>query len=462
MTRQATRFALLALALSVVALPAAAQPNTGQADFTRYVAIGDSLTAGFSSGGLVRSVQITSYPALIHRQATAATTGFEQPLVGEPGIPPVLTLRSLFPLVIAPRPGPAGAPQNLTLPRPYNNLGIPGARIHDVVATTTGGIFDLILRNPNFGNTTALQQALGLMPTFATVWVGNNDVLAAATSGRVIEGVTITPVASFQADFQAIVGALTTAGARLAIANIPDVTSIPFVTTIRPFVVNPQTQQPVIVNGQTVPLIGPNGPLGAGDNVLLTAAAELATGRGIPAALGGSGQPLSDGVVLSAQETATINERVNAYNAIISAVATQAGAALVDVNGELDVLASEGITVGGIDYSEAFLTGGVFSYDGVHPNTFGYAYVANLFIAAINDRFSAEIPPVNLFPFVFGPTEVIAVPGSGAGPASAWPILSPEAVRNLFWALGVREAEEGPKPPRATRNRGGRRRGGRR
>ena len=74
---------LLALALAVATTTAA----FAQVDFSRYVAIGDSLTAGFASGGLVQTVQVNSYPALIHRQATGSDTGFEQPLVTPPGIP---------------------------------------------------------------------------------------------------------------------------------------------------------------------------------------------------------------------------------------------------------------------------------------------------------------------------------------------------------------------------------------
>ena len=75
---------------------AAAQVDTGTANFTRYVALGDSLTAGFMSGGLVRDVQLNSYPALIFRQATGTATGFEQPLVSAAGHPAACsTLRSL-------------------------------------------------------------------------------------------------------------------------------------------------------------------------------------------------------------------------------------------------------------------------------------------------------------------------------------------------------------------------------
>src|SRR6202035_1387615 len=123
----------------------------------------------FISGGLIETVQVNSYPALIYQQATAKTTGFEQPLVTPPGIPAILQLRSLLPLSITPAAG-KGKPANIGLARPYNNLGIPGSPVHDLVATTTGGLHDLILRNPAFHNTTALVQALSQHPTFVTLW----------------------------------------------------------------------------------------------------------------------------------------------------------------------------------------------------------------------------------------------------------------------------------------------------
>src|SRR3954462_11871129 len=106
-----------ALALALLATGAAfGQPNTGTADFTTYVALGDSLTAGFSSGSINQTYPVNSYPALIFRQAKGVSTnaGFEQPLVSPPGLPGILVLRSLLPVTITPSTT-TGAPINLTL-----------------------------------------------------------------------------------------------------------------------------------------------------------------------------------------------------------------------------------------------------------------------------------------------------------------------------------------------------------
>lgn len=439
---RSSKSALAALAFLVTASAAEAQ-----LDFTTYVAVGDSLTAGFISASLVESGQINSYPALLNRQATGQTGGFEQPLVSQPGIPGVLRLTSLVPVIVAPSAG-RGTPLNIGLARPYNNLAVPGADARDVLTRVTdgGGLHDLILR----GRGTQVQQARLLNPTFVSIWVGNNDALAAATMG-VVNDDTLTPLASFEADYRAIVAQLALPGVELVIANIPDVVTIPYVTTVPPVVVNPQTQQPVLVNGNPVPLIGPNGPLTAGDRVLLPATTVLAQGIGIPSVIpGGTGRPLPDSLVLSAAEIATIRARITAFNTVIRTVANERNAAFVDANALLTRAATSGLQVGGINYTPAFLTGGIFSYDGVHPTSFGYAYIANEFIAAINQRYDSDIPPVNLAPFVFG-----TAPGAGLSSATAalelsgTAIFSPAARENLIWALRADQRT----PPRQKRPR---------
>jgi hypothetical protein len=444
-----TILAVLALAL----VPAASAQDTGSADFTRFVALGDSLSQGFSNGGVYQGVQVNSIPALVARQA--GVPDFEQPLISAPGIPGLLRLAGLVPPTVVPRPG-NGQPVNLNLPRPYNNLAVSGFDVRDVVVTRTGNpIIDVTLR----GLGTALEQAAFLQPTLAFVWLGNNDVLGAATSGIVIDGVTLTRPDQFAADLQTVVGTLQAVGADIVMANIPDVTAIPFVNTLAPVLVNPQTQQPVRdPNGNLIPLIGPDGPLGSGDRVLLSATTELAMGKGLPPALGGTG-PLSNSAVLSAAELALISNRVQALNAIIANVANQSGAAFFDVNAFFRGIVANGYHVGGITLTPAFLTGGIFSYDGVHPAPVGYAVLANGFIEAINDTYGAEIPPVNLNPFLFGPdgaAGAILPPGTAVQST----LYTEAAERNLRSSLRVpprseleRQGGGGPVPliPRGTR-----------
>jgi len=424
---------LLGVIVAMAALPAIAQVDTGSVDFTRYASMGDSLAAGFSSGGLHIEGQVLSFPSLISSQ-TRGTAAFEQPLVSAPGIPNILSLQSLSPLIIAPQPGQAG-PLNLGLQRPYDNMAVPGARVGDVVRTRGGGLHDLILR----GLGTQLELVASQQPTFVSLFIGNNDVLGAATSGIVIDGVTLTSAAQFEGDLRTIAGTLAAVGVQgTAIATIPSVVSIPYVTTIPPVLVNPATNEPVVINGQLVPLIGPNGPLGPGDHVLLPASAELARGLGIPAALGGTGQPLSDASVLSAGETAEIEARREELNAVIRAVAGETGAALVDIARIFDQVVQRGILQGGILLTSDFLTGGLFSYDGVHASPIGYAIIANAFIDAINATYGGNIPAVTMAPFLLG--DLGRLPGTssvGTLAVGSSFIFTAEAYENLRVALNI-------------------------
>ena len=179
----------------------------------------------------------------------------------------------------------------------------------------------------------------------------------------------------------------------------------------------------------------------------------LAQGFGIPAALGGNGQPLPDTVVLNAAETAKISDRVNGYNSIIRTVAGEVGAALIESGPLLQEFVSGGVDIGGITYTSSFLTGGLFSYDGVHPSPFGYAYIANEYIKAINETYDASIPEVDLYPFIFGEFSLAPAAVTVAEARSAQ--LSPDAVSNLHWLLTSPDASAVKEPPRG-RGKGGR------
>jgi lysophospholipase L1-like esterase len=381
-----------ALVLFAAAALAAGRADA-QTNFNTYVSVGDSLAAGFESNALVETHQNRSVPFLIARQA--GVQGFQQPLISEPGIPPELTLVSLVPApLIAPKASTAGAPKNLALARPYNNLAVPGATTVDALTRTTdaGGLHDVILR----GMGTQVQQAVALHPTAITLWIGNNDVLGAALRGRAVDGVTLTPTDAFRATYAQIVAALKTTGAFIVAANLPNVTAIPFVTTIRPYVVN-SAGQPVLIAGSRVPLLGPEGPLPSNSLVTLAASTLLAQGIGIPAVVGGTGTPLPDEVVLNPSEIAIIQDHVNVNNKSIRDICGAANIPVLDVQAILTELSTTGIHVGGITLTSSFLSGGAFSYDGVHPNDIGYAVLANEFIRVINAS-GGSLPPVDLGP----------------------------------------------------------------
>ena len=384
----------------------AATPAMAQVDLSNYVALGDSLTAGFASGALMDFYQDRSYPAILAAQAGA--TGFEQPLVSEPGFPPILELVHLVPVpVIQPVGLVPGLPVNAALPRPYNNLGVPGANLFDMLFATgdinnlLAGNFDnvmhdLILRD---GLHTALEQAIGLQPTFITVGIGNNDVLGAVAVATPIDGVTMTPVAIFEQLYNNAIGALVTnTSADIVLMNLVYSTDTAFATTVPPFVDIPGL-------GLT-PLIGTKGPLTPDSQVTLLAGGLIAQGYGLP-----GGPPLPEdldfltgepGYVLRPEEIDIINDRIDAFNAIIADVADTYGLAVFDTNAFLDeIIAGEAPSYGGVEINGGFLLGGFFSYDGIHAQRIGYAMVADALIQFINAEFGNTIPRVNMAEVLF-------------------------------------------------------------
>jgi len=399
-----------------------APPSTGgKVDFTRYVSLGNSLVAGYENGALYESAQQYSYPNLIAQQASLAmgtTVVFNQPLISDPGFgilgtTPVGHLQivdlSTNPPKIAPTAAASPIPINaLTVPQPYNNLGVPGAILSDMMDTTSlsnpNPFFGIVLRSAAFGKS-CVQQALVLHPTFVTVEVGDNDVL-----GYVEIGAAPLVNPNFSTDYTGLMDALLAdaPNAKFAIANIPDVTTIPFVTTLPDSFSNPATGQnigPFIVERHHADGTLHVEPINAKtDYILLTAIDSLEVEVGVPSAYGGTGRPLPDQFVLDSFEVATARAITGQYNGVIQGIANSHAdrIALVDVNSFLNNTAQHGYVTDGIVFTSAFIQGGLFGLDGIHPTAQGYAILANEFIQSINARFGSSIPLV----------EVSSIPGT--------------------------------------------------
>lgn len=402
--------------------------SSGSADFSTYVAIGNSLTAGYADGSLYRSAQELSFPAALAKQFAKAGGGeFVQPLMqGEYGILPGklklgYTTDCLGTTSVGPVPDVGPLDDLAPIGYQVNNLGVPGAKSFHLLAPGYGDLagVPLGLANPYYARfasspqATVIGDALALQPTFFTLWIGGNDVLGYATSGG--EGDTITGQATFAYTLNAILEALTGTGAKGAIANIPSVTSSPFFTTV-------PANGYVLTQGQADTLnlflgqygfsyaAGPNyfiiedstSPLGfrqmtEGELLLLTVpqdSLKCAYWGGFNPVLMAP-VPIPGQYVLTQDEIARISDAVDGYNATIANLAAQYDLALVDANKMLkDVQA--GVIVNGISLNSEFVTGNIFSLDGIHPTPLGYAYVANNFIEAINAKYGATLPLLNL------------------------------------------------------------------
>ncbi len=241
-----------------VDLPAATQ---GSADFSNFVALGNSLTAGFTDGALFIAGQNNSLPNILSQQFELVGGGsFIEPLTNDnfgglalagnrlPGFDPRLVFGGAGPVPLESVIGPVTVTTDIALNNPtgpFNNLGVPGAKSFHLLAPGYGnlGNLSLGLANPYFirmtGSTpdaSVLELAVAQSPSFFLLWIGNNDVLGFALSGG--DGTDpITPVdgppgVGFNASYGALIATLTASGAGGVVANIPDVTDIPHFTTV--------------------------------------------------------------------------------------------------------------------------------------------------------------------------------------------------------------------------------------
>ena len=443
-TSKLLRFAATLAAALLLALPAAAQQP---ADFSTFVAIGDSLTAGFTDGCLVDYAQGDSWGAIIAR---AAGVTYQQPLISRPGLGPCTFLINLAP-TFGNRAN-TGVPTNSTLARPYNNLAVPGFKIHDAVATNpttpAGGLAFIVLR----GQGTQLLQAASLHPTFLLMSLGHNDILGAATSGTAIEGLTLTPMASINADLDTIFSTMKAAQGGTGkglVGTIGDVGTIPFFTTVSPILaLNPATGAPIFALYDSCGGLAPACPVPAGSLLTLLAATPLKAGFGIPCAIlpptdprqANCNKPLPDnltinpstgaispGVVLTPTELAAIRARTAEMNSALVTKATAAGYKIWDEGGFFADVVAHGRLYGGVTIGTSFLSGGFFGYDGVHPTSIGYAIAADDMIQTINSFFGNSLPRVDMYPFL----------ANGNTSAGGYPIgasLAPTPTEQIDWA----------------------------
>ena len=445
------RLLLPALALAI-ALPAAAQ-----VDLSKLVWIGDSVGAGVSAACLTKRVQVDSIGAVMAR--TNGNQDFEQPIINDPGLGGCMVLTSLAPS-FGYEPS-TGTPANLALPRPYNNLAIGGCAIHDMLYATTGAdkgqcsaVIDLVLRNSVFHIGSQVDQAISLSPTFVVLENLGNDYLGAVTSGTVIDGVTMTPVASFTTDTNAAVAKLAAKQPKGVVFGVVDITNIPFTTTIPPFV----TSGGKLVlgpDGKPIPLLGPNGcptgvpacPIPATTLVTLNAAGYLPYGFGIPCAVAPTlpkcNYPLPasaldashPGALLYAADVATLRQRGADYNAAAKAAAAAAGYQFYDPN-DLLLRLKKGINFGGATISTSYLTGGASSYDGIHLTPIGYAIIADDLSQFINANFpGANLNRVDMSTYLFAGGTAGGLSGPYTNPYAWAPMTDAEkaeAIEQIF------------------------------
>ena len=238
--------------------------TSGSADFSNYVALGNSLTAGFTDGALFQDSQLVSMPSIMAGKFELVGGGaFTQPLMSDNTGGLLLGGNQILPYrLIFNGAGPervneflvrngSNAPNVISdllvnnPTGPFNNMGVPGAKSFHLLAPGYGNLanLNLGLANPYFvrmtgatPNSSVLEMAVGQGPSFFSLWIGNNDVLGYATTGGdgsdPLTPVDGAPGVGFEATYEALIATLTAQGAQGVVANIPDVTTIPHFTTV--------------------------------------------------------------------------------------------------------------------------------------------------------------------------------------------------------------------------------------
>ena len=451
-----TRKPLLASLALVAALAACVEdetlnPPTANADlvdplFARYVAFGNSITAGFESGGINDSTQQESFAVLL---AAQMGTEFNIPLLNKPGCPPPLV--NIFTQELVGNPGPLGcALRHPTIPERLNLVAIPGAAVLDIYDPLGTGNRSNTLTSIMGGGRSQIENAAETQPTFVTVWIGNNDALGAALNGsNPGDPALVTPTETFAARYGAMIdsiqafgtveggvlmGAVQVAyapyftaglaweqfeagfdfkfdftldsifqskfGAPLSItANIFDVATNCSATAAIPGGGTAYTMVPFPVGATTLATANARSQ----DTAVVNAIFRVALG--VPGATLPTPTTLdcTDDKAILPAEVLNLFGAVTAYNATIEAAAEDLGWAFWDPN---DLLAQLLGTAGAIFPFPAFPGvpgypagatvnmpfGFALSRDGIHPSASTMELVADELIALINATYETSIP----------------------------------------------------------------------
>lgn len=415
-------------------IPAA--PAKGNADFTKYVAIGASLTAGFTNNGLYNTGMQYAYPNLLAGQLAMAGGGaFTQPTFGT-GKENGSGFLKLTALPSATNPSPTIVPETTSLAvigtgqdnktpllekytGSLNNLGIPGVALKDVM-TAGYGFNNPMGFNQYFerllGTTDAASNYVDFVgakasgATFFTCWMGANDALGSALAGGALP---VTDNTTYTANLKAVLDKM--GSAKGAILSIPKVTLAAQFTTITLTALQAAVQAGGAPANSSIFITTATGvraataedlflllrqtdsnPMDA-DNAYYSNLGKTNIGAGAPFPYGlHPNNPLETQTVLDKDETAASLATVDGYNAIIKAEATARGLAYIDINTLLaEAAGTNGYTANGITYRTAFITGGIFSLDGIHLTPAGNAIVANQIIKAVNSTYGSTVPELN-------------------------------------------------------------------
>jgi hypothetical protein len=440
--RQISFFYLLMLLIACKPKAPENAYNSGEADFSQFMAIGDGHTAGYMDDALYRTGQENSFGTLLQRQLSLV--GAQEASIpwmdnGNIGVnwngqsrlflgykTDCQNNTSLSPLRISPQGDVNSFSTSAYNPNAkFSNFGVPGLRVIDLVSTGFGNpnlpshnpFFARISKDqfnfPGSGAFSTYQDNIfdGGFPSFCSIYLGIEDVLPYAKSGATTN--PMSPLAGFPGvGFEESLGQLCeqlyAQNVKAVIATIPNVTEWPFFNTIpynglkldedKAASLN-QIYNPLgfsfVVGDNPFMIADPNAgmfgvrPAVPGEKILLSAPLDSVKCHQM-----GSIFPFRNEFVLTLDELNEIQTRIDQFNAIIRQKAITYGFALVETQNLYSKLPF-GFAFNGVTLSAKFVSGGVFSLDGIHLNPRGNALLANEFLKSINQAFKSNIPLIN-------------------------------------------------------------------
>jgi len=362
--------------------------------FARYVSLGNSITAGFQSDGINANTQQDAYPVLLAEQMN---TPFNAPLLADPGCRPPLTNA-----LTGERVGGGTATtcnlRQAPAPVQLNNVAVPNAAVVDLLSNVAPSNNANTLTQLFLGGRTQVEAAADVEPTFATVWIGNNDVLNAAFAG-IATPETVTSVEDFESNYTEALDTLEDAGAEGGVLyGVSDVTLIPHFSAGAAYAAAEDQINAVGSN------LSPNwGSFNVDascapdqDGVTTLVPANYGLSELLAGALEGNDVTLNcatDERVLAGEEVALLQSRVDAYNTHIENEADARGWVYQPINPTLRELRESGAIPPFPDFTDpdGDFFGTAFSLDGIHPNSSTHQLVANTTIEAINAEYGTSL-----------------------------------------------------------------------
>ena len=216
-------------------------------DFSTYISVGASFTAGYTDGAMFKAAQENSFPNIL---AGKFGTEFIQPLMndnigglvfgGTAVQPPRFYFNGSGPARLTALPT---TELTTVLSGPFNNFGAPGAKSFHLGVPGYGQLNPYFGRMASSPGASVMGDALATNPTFFTLSeIGGNDVLGYALSGGLgvdrspntaenlnpanYAGNDITNPNVFASILSGMVTALTANGAKGVVANVPYITDL--------------------------------------------------------------------------------------------------------------------------------------------------------------------------------------------------------------------------------------------